>query len=241
MHAAELTSNIRPDKAPTLELRVNPQNYLQQLDARHRNRPPRRATCSTIILGVFGKLRVGVSAGSVATLASQLQPHAGPALPSRRRRIQFCLCELKQLGSGDMASKTNHWTFKPARNFRAAGPVSKTCGRSRPTAETDDRRMPPIPPGPSLRSATEHSLRLRSDPEIRSAPQTGRTPPRRVEARQEAGATRRRHEAGQETTPAPSPAAEAAEAVKFVVPPSGGQVRSSGFSRFRFTCVRSSS
>ncbi len=130
MRAAELSLRYKLDKSPTLELRVTPQNYLQRLtDAQ-------KAAADTTYM-----VEMVLAAFSGSSLESEYQKESSPrwranynltlgrllGLKLRAQEYNYACAQLKQLGSGDVASKSNHWTFKPSKKL-GAGAVSKKLG-----------------------------------------------------------------------------------------------------------------
>ncbi|HEY2252670.1 MAG TPA: vWA domain-containing protein, partial [Planctomycetaceae bacterium] len=126
MHAAELSLKYKAGTAPALELRVTPQNYLQQLS----NSQKTVAETSYMLDMMLSAL--------TANLEAEYQREPSPrwranynltfgrllALKVRAQEYNFACAQLKQLGSGDIEKKTNHWNFKPSRKF-ASGPASR--------------------------------------------------------------------------------------------------------------------
>ncbi len=126
MRAAELSLKYKVDKTPTLELRVNPQNYLQQLTEAQKSAAETTYMVDNILLAFPGNFESEYQKETSPRWRANYNLTLGRllALKLRAQEYNFACAQLKQLGSGDVASKTNHWTFKPSKKL-AAGAVSK--------------------------------------------------------------------------------------------------------------------
>jgi hypothetical protein len=126
MRAAELSLKYKVEKTPTLELRVTPQNYLQQLTEAQKAAAETTYMVDNILLAFPGNFEPEYQKESSPRWRANYNLTLGRllALKLRAQEYNFACAQLKQLGSGDVASKTNHWIFKPSRKL-AAGAVSK--------------------------------------------------------------------------------------------------------------------
>jgi hypothetical protein len=126
MRAAELSLKYKVDKTPTLELRVNPQNYLQQLTEAQKSAAETSYMVDNILLAFPGNFEPEYQKETSPRWRANYNLTLGRllALKLRAQEYNFACAQLKQLGSGDVASKTNHWIFKPSKKL-GAGAVSK--------------------------------------------------------------------------------------------------------------------
>lgn len=126
MRAAELSLKYKVDKTPTLELRVTPQNYLQQLTDAQKSAAETTYMVDNILLAFPGNFEQEYQKESSPRWRANYNLTMGRllALKLRAQEYNFVCAQLKQLGSGDVASKTNHWIFKPSKKL-GAGAVSK--------------------------------------------------------------------------------------------------------------------
>ena len=126
MRAAELSLKYKVDKTPTLELKVTPQNYLQQLTDAQKSAAETSYMVDNILLAFPGNFEPEYQKEISPRWRANYNITMGRllALKLRAQEYNSACAQLKQLGSGDVASKTNHWIFKPSKKL-AAGAVSK--------------------------------------------------------------------------------------------------------------------
>src|SRR5262245_12414701 len=126
MRAAELSLKYKAGSTPRLELRVNPQNYLQQLTEAQKTAAETTYMVDMILAAFPGNLEPEYQKESSPRWRANYNLTLGRllALKVRAQEYNFACAQLKQLGSGDVASKTNHWIFRPSKKF-GAGAVSK--------------------------------------------------------------------------------------------------------------------
>ncbi|MGE5193324.1 MAG: vWA domain-containing protein [Deltaproteobacteria bacterium] len=126
MRAAELSLKYKAGSTPRLELRVTPQNYLQQLTDAQKSAAETTYMVDAILSAFQGNLEAEYQKESSPRWRANYNLTLGRllALKVRAQEYNSACAQLKQLGSGDVASKTNHWIFRPSKKF-GAGAVSK--------------------------------------------------------------------------------------------------------------------
>jgi len=126
MHAAELSLKYKAGAAPPLELRVTPQNYLRQLSDAQKTVADTSYTQDAMLTAFTGNLEPDYQREPSPRWRANYNLTLGRllALKVRAQEYNFACAQLKQLGTGDIEKKTNHWIFKPSRKY-ASGPASR--------------------------------------------------------------------------------------------------------------------
>ena len=126
MRAAELSLQHKAGSAPQLELRVTPQNYLRQLSDAQKT-AAETSYMLDVMLGAFsGNLEAEYQREPSPRWRANYNLTLGRllALKVRSQEYNFACAQLKQLGSGDIEKKSNHWYFKPSKKM-GTGAASK--------------------------------------------------------------------------------------------------------------------
>jgi hypothetical protein len=132
MHAAELSLKYKPGSTPRLELRVNPQNYLQQLTDAQKSAAETTYMVDMILAAFQGNLEAEYQKESAPRWRANYNLTLGRllALKVRAQEYNVACAQLKQLGSGDVANKTNHWIFQPSKKLGAGAASRKIAAEA---------------------------------------------------------------------------------------------------------------
>ena len=119
MRAAELSLKYKAGSAPRLELRVTPQNYLQQLSDAQKTVAETSYMLDMMLTAFSGNLEPEYQRETSPRWRANYNLTLGRllALKLRAQEYNFACAQLKQLGSGDVEKKTNHWYFKPSKKL----------------------------------------------------------------------------------------------------------------------------
>ena len=119
MQAAELSLKYKPGSDPSLELRVTPQNYLRQLGDAQKTAAETTYMVDSILTAFSGNLEAEYQKETSPRWKANYNLTLGRllALKARAFEYNFACAQLKQLGSGDVETKSNHWHFKPSRKL----------------------------------------------------------------------------------------------------------------------------
>jgi len=126
MRAAELSEKYKPKATPTLELRVTPQNYLQQLTDAQKSAAETSYAVDNLLAAFVGDLEPEYEKETLPRWRANYDLARGRLLALRVRAQEYNLAcaQLKQLGTPDVANKSNHWHFRPSKQF-AGGAASR--------------------------------------------------------------------------------------------------------------------
>lgn len=126
MHAAELSLKYKAGPTPNLEFRVTPQNFMQQLSEAQKSVAETTYMVDNMLAAFSGNLEPEYLKESSPRWRANYNLTLGRLLALKVRALEYNLncANLKQLGTGDVTTKTNHWIFKPGRTL-AAGAASR--------------------------------------------------------------------------------------------------------------------
>src|SRR5262249_10588717 len=132
MHAGELSQKYKPRGSPVLELRVRPPNYLQQLTDAQKPAAQTLDALDNILAAFVGDLEPDYQKENSPRWRAHYDLTRGRLLALRVRAQEYnsACAILKQLGTGDVASKSNHWIFRPARQFSSGAAARKTAAEA---------------------------------------------------------------------------------------------------------------
>lgn len=134
VQAARISLSRKAQGTPDLDLRVTPTNYLQTL-----NDAQKSAAETTLMVDLI--LQPFASAGK---LEEEYQKESSPrwkaaynltygrllALKVRAYEYNYACAQLKQLGTGDVAAKSNHWIFRPDQQLASGATLKKLANES---------------------------------------------------------------------------------------------------------------
>jgi hypothetical protein len=129
MRAAELSLKYKPSSDPSLELRVTPQNYLQRLSDAQKTAAETTYMIDNILMAFPGNLEVEYQKETSPRWKANYNLTLGRLLALKVRAYEYnsACAQLKQLGSGDVETKSNHWIFKPSRKLGSGAATRKTA------------------------------------------------------------------------------------------------------------------
>ena len=127
MHAAELSTKYKPSSDPSLELRVTPQNYLRQLSDAQKSAAETTYMIENILAAFPGNLEAEYQKETSPRWKANYNLTLGRLLALKVRAYEYnaACAQLKQLGSGDVETKSNHWNFKPSRKMGSGAAMRK--------------------------------------------------------------------------------------------------------------------
>ncbi|MBI3865283.1 MAG: VWA domain-containing protein [Planctomycetia bacterium] len=127
MHAAELSTKYKPGSDPKLELRVTSQNYLRQLSDAQKTAAETTYMVDNILTAFSGNLEAEYEKESSPRWRANYNLTLGRllALKARAYEYNYACAQLKQLGTGDIDSRSNRWTFKPSRKLGSGAGTRK--------------------------------------------------------------------------------------------------------------------
>ncbi len=126
MRAAELSLKYKAGPTPQLEMRVTPQNYLQRLTDAQKTAAETTYMVDMILSAFQGNLEPEYQKEPSPRWRANYNLTLGRllALKVRAQEYNFACAQLKQLGTGDIEKKSNHWYFKPSKK-PGSGAASK--------------------------------------------------------------------------------------------------------------------
>jgi hypothetical protein len=129
MHAADLSTKYKPSSAPSLELRVTPQNYLRQLSDAQKTAAETTYMIENILTAFPGNLEAEYQKETSPRWRANYNLTLGRLLALKVRAYEYnsACAQLKQLGSGDVETKSNHWNFKPSRKLGSGAATRKVA------------------------------------------------------------------------------------------------------------------
>jgi hypothetical protein len=127
MHAAELSLKYKPSSDPSLELRVTPQNYLRQLSDAQKAAAETTYMVENILTAFTGNLEAEYQKETSPRWKANYNLTFGRLLALKARAYEYnsACAQLKQLGTGDIETKSNHWNFKPSRKLASGAATRK--------------------------------------------------------------------------------------------------------------------
>ncbi len=129
MRAAELSTKYKPSSDPSLELRVTPQNYLRQLSDAQKTAAETTYMIENILTAFPGNLEAEYQKETSPRWRANYNLTLGRLLALKVRAYEYnsACAQLKQLGSGDVETKSNHWNFKPSRKLGSGAGTRKVA------------------------------------------------------------------------------------------------------------------
>lgn len=126
-NAGELSLKYKALGTPTLELRVNPGNYIQTLATAQQTVAISTAMIENVLLAFNPNLEQSYSKEQSLRWRMAYNLCYGRLLAQKLRCYEYnsALAQMKLMGSGDVASKTNHWIFRPDVNINYAAGTKK--------------------------------------------------------------------------------------------------------------------
>jgi len=132
MRAAELSEKYKPKATPMLELRVTPQNYLQQLTDAQKSAAETSYAVDNLLAAFVGDLEPEYEKEASLRWRANYDLARGRLLALRVRAQEYNLAcaQLKQLGTPDVANKSNHWFFRPSKQFVGGAATRKVAAEA---------------------------------------------------------------------------------------------------------------
>lgn len=132
MVAAELSHKYKAKGTPDLDLRVRPENYLQRLSDAQKSVAETTLMIDTILQAFQGNLEAEYQKEKSARWRAEYNLAAGRLLAVKVRAFEynFACAQLKQLGTGDIATKTNHWIFVPDPQTASGAQMKKLAAEA---------------------------------------------------------------------------------------------------------------
>jgi hypothetical protein len=130
MRAADMSLKFKPSSDPALELKVTPQNYLRQLTDAQKTAAETTYMLDNILTAFHGNLEAEYQKEPSARWRANYNLTLGRLMALKVRAYEYnsACAQLKQLGSGDVETKSNHWYFKPSRKL-GAGAASRKASQ----------------------------------------------------------------------------------------------------------------
>lgn len=124
--AAQLSQKYKATETPLLELRVRPENYLRQLDDAQKRAAETTYMLDMILQAFPGSMEKDYQKERSQRWRVNYDLAYGRLLALKTRAFEYnsACAQLKQLGAGDIATKSNHWVFQPSREL-SGGATSK--------------------------------------------------------------------------------------------------------------------
>ena len=132
LRAAELSLQYKARTPPQLELRVTPQNYLRQLSDAQKTAAETSYRLETMLGAFSANLEAEYQREPSPRWRANYNLTLGRLLALKLRSLEYnsACAQLKQLGSGDIEKKSNHWYFKPSRKMATGGASRKLAAEA---------------------------------------------------------------------------------------------------------------
>ncbi len=126
-NAGQLSLKYKAQGTPNLEMRVNPGNYLQVLATSQQTVAVSTAMIDNILTAFSPKLEQEYAKETSLRWRMSYNLCYGRLLAQRLRCYEYnsALAQLKLLGGQDIATKSNHWIFRPDTNINYAAGMKK--------------------------------------------------------------------------------------------------------------------
>lgn len=125
--AGQLSLRYKALGTPDLELRVNPQNYIQTLATAQQTVAVSTAMIDTILSSFNPNLEQAYAKETSLRWKMAYNLCYGRLLAQRLRCLEYntALAQFKLMGAQEVASKSNHWIFRPDTNINYAAGTKK--------------------------------------------------------------------------------------------------------------------
>jgi hypothetical protein len=134
VQAAQISLSRKAQGTPDLDLRVTPNNYLQTLGDSQRSAAETTLMVDLILqpFAAAGKLEDEYQKEPSARWKAAYNLTYGRllALKVRAYEYNYACAQLKQLGTGDVATKSNHWIFRPDAQLGSGATMKKLANES---------------------------------------------------------------------------------------------------------------
>ena len=126
-NAGQLSLKYKAQGTPNLEMRVNPGNFLQVLATSQQTVAVSTAMIDNILTAFSPKLEQEYAKETSLRWRMAYNLCYGRLLAQRLRCYEYnsALAQLKLLGGQDIATKSNHWIFRPDTNINYAAGMKK--------------------------------------------------------------------------------------------------------------------
>lgn len=134
VQAAQISLSRKAQGTPDLDLRVTPTNYLQTLTDSQKSAAETTLMVDMILqpFAAAGKLEDGYQKETSPRWKAAYNLTYGRllALKVRAYEYNYACAQLKQLGTGDVATKSNHWIFRPDPQLGSGATMKKLATES---------------------------------------------------------------------------------------------------------------